>query len=88
MEKEEAGFIPFLDVRVSRSGKKLTTSVYFKKTHMDRYINYQSYHHPQVKTGTTSCLQNRAERICTKESLEEERKHLQEVFEANRNPHL
>ena len=36
MEKEEAGSIPFLDVHVSRSGKKLTTSVYSKKTHTDR----------------------------------------------------
>ena len=75
-----------MDVFVSRSGNKLTTSVYRKKTHTDRYINYQSYHHPRVKTGTIACLRKRAERLCGDGKLKDERNHLQETFEANGYP--
>ena len=39
-----------------------------------------------MKTRTISCLHNRAEKACAKESLKDERKHLQKVLEANGYP--
>ena len=86
MEEENAGSIPFLDVLVKRSGNHLTTSVYRKRTHTNRYLHFSSYHHPRVKVGIISCLRDRAERICNEESIKEEKNHLQEVFEANSYP--
>ena len=68
MEREDNGTIPFLDVHVRRDGDKLTTSVYRKPTHTDRYLNYDSHHHPKVKSGIVDCLSHRAKRICKKGS--------------------
>ena len=85
MEEENAGSIPFLDVLIKRSGNQLT-SVYRKRTHTNRYLHFSSYHHPRVKVGIISCLCDRAERICNKKNIKEEKNHLQEVFEANGYP--
>ena len=85
MEEENAGSIPFLDVLVKRSGNQLTTSVYRKRTHTNRYLHFGSYHHPRVKVGIISCLRDRAERICNEKNIKEEKNHLQ-VFEANGYP--
>ena len=51
MEKESDSKFAFLDVLVERKGSKLSTRVYRKKTHTDRYINFLSHHHPRVKSG-------------------------------------
>lgn len=43
--------------------RQLDHMVYHKKTHTDRYLHFQSHHHPQVKVGVISCLrggQNRS----------------------------
>ena len=86
MEKESDGKIAFLDVLVERKGSKLSTGVYRKKTHTDRYINFQSHHHPQVKSGVISCLKNRAMRVCDDEHLKMEMIHLKRTFRANGYP--
>jgi L-asparaginase/Glu-tRNA(Gln) amidotransferase subunit D len=78
--EENAGSIPFLVTN------QLTTSVYRKKTHTNRYLHFNSYHHPRVKVGIISCLCDRAERVCSEENIKEEKNHLQEVFEANSYP--
>ena len=40
METEDNGQLPFLDVLVCRTGDTMTTSVYRKKTHTERYLHY------------------------------------------------
>ena len=59
MEMETDGNLPFLDTLVTRDDNKLTTSVYYKKTHTGRYLDYNSNHTKGVKTGITKCLFNR-----------------------------
>ena len=87
METEEENQLPFLDVLVKRNENTLTTSVFRKKTHTDRYLHFRSHHHPQVKTSVVSCLKSRAERVCTGDGLKEELNHLSRVFQANGYPH-
>jgi len=73
-------------VLVERKETKLSTKVYRKITHTDRYINFNSYHHPRVKSGVISCLKNRAERVCDPEHLKAEMVHLKKTFKANGYP--
>ena len=49
--REEDRKHPFLDVLVTRGADKLTTTVYRKATHTDRYIHFPSNHHNRVKLG-------------------------------------
>ena len=44
--EEKDDQLPFLDVRVSKEGGRLLTSVYWKPTRTERYIPYHSHHHP------------------------------------------
>lgn len=85
-EKEEEGTLAFLDVHVKREGNTISTSVYRKTTHTDRYINYSSHHHPRIKSGVVQCLKRRAEKVCDDETIDQERRHLQHTFEANGYP--
>ena len=86
MEKESEGKISFLDVQIERKEGKLSTGVYRKITHTDRYINYASHHHPKTKTGVIACLRNRAEKVSDQQSLESELSHLKKTFRANGYP--
>ena len=56
MEIEEENQLPFLDVLVKRNKNTLTTSVFCKKTHTNRYLHFRSHHHPHIKTSVVSCL--------------------------------
>ena len=86
MEIENNGQLPFLDVPVNRTDDTMTTSVYRKKTHTDRYLHYNSNHHPHVKSGIISCLQQRACNICSKEDLKPELRRLEKTFNSNSYP--
>ena len=80
------GKISFLDVHIEKKEGKLSTGVYRKITHTDRYINYSSHYHPKIKTGVIACLRNRAEKVCGQGSLKSEISHLKKTFEANGYP--
>ena len=58
MEREKEGRIAFLDVLVSKDGDRLSTTVYRKPTHSDRYIPFHSHHHPRVLTGVMRGMRN------------------------------
>ena len=64
MEIEEENHLPFLAVSVKKNENNLTTSVFHKKTHTNRYLQFRSHHHSQIKTSVVSCLNSRAERVC------------------------
>ena len=64
----------------------LTTLVYCKKTHTNRYLNYNSHHHPRVLAGVVKCLKNRAVSICDTEYLQEEIRHLNDTFQSKNFP--
>ena len=54
---------------------KISTRVYRKSTHTDRYINYSSHHHPCIKAGVIAYLEKRAEKVCDKQCMETEISH-------------
>ena len=86
METEDNGQLPFLDVLVNRTGNRMTTAVYRKKTHTDRYLHYNSHHHPRIKSGIISCLRQRACNVCSSEDLQPELRHLEKTFQSNGYP--
>ena len=87
MEVEDNNRISFLDVLVERNEHSISTTVYRKPTHTDRYLNYRSHHHLRTKIGIVSFLRRRAENICVDEKTKfEEIKSLEDVFLANGYP--
>ena len=88
MEEETDGAIPFLEVLVKKNEGSLSTSVYRKPAHTDRYLHFSSHHHPRVKAGIALCLRDRAEKTCGAGSsvLQEEKEHLKGVLQANGYP--
>ena len=77
-EMEKNGSLPFLDCEVTRGENgNLSTKVFRKKTHTDRYLNFNSHHPTHVKRGVVKCLFNRAEKLISdKEEIEHEQQHL------------
>jgi hypothetical protein len=64
LEREEGGVLPFLDVKVTKEGNKLTTTVYRKATDSGYYLHYASNHTRSLKVGVAACLLKRAETHC------------------------
>ena len=57
----------FLDVRVMRTQNgTLTTNVYRRAIHTNRYLNYHSAHFNEQKQGVVMNLSNRAQSLITK----------------------
>ncbi len=82
MESDEDIKLPFLDCLLKRDGM-LTSTVYRKPTHTDRYLHFRSHHPNHVKRGVVRCLYQRARRITnTSENLKEEEKHLHKVLQS------
>ena len=89
MEKELGGSLPFLDVLVTRDQKQgnVKTTVYRKPTHTERYLHFDSYHPPHVKTGIIQTLIHSSKVIsCDPDSHSQEIKHLTDVFKSNGYP--
>ena len=85
METKNDNQIAFLDASVSREQDgRLTTIVYWKPTHTDQYLAYDSHHPQSVKFGIVKCLYDRAKRLLTKPSvISAEKKHLSSVLFSN-----
>ena len=86
METETDGKLPFLDVLVTKVENQLSTTIYRKPTHTDLYLNYNSNHHPRIKSGVITCLAHRARTICSEENIPIELDKLKHVFELNDYP--
>ena len=85
---EENEKLAFLDTAITHhKDDSLTTSVYRKKTHTDKYLSFESHHPIAHKLSVVNTLFSRAEGICTTEKdLENEKKHLKKVLELNGYP--
>ena len=65
IEMEQEGSLPFLDTRVTRnSDGSLTTTVFRKKTHSDRYLDFDSHHPLAHKVAVARTLITQADWIC------------------------
>lgn len=81
---EENGSIPFLDVRITkRPDATLSHQVYRKPTHTEQYLHVDSHHHLAQKLGVIKTLATRDLKISDKGHLDQERKHLIQVFKNN-----
>ena len=86
MEKELEGKITFLDVQIERKGTATLTSVFRKKTHTDRYLDFNSHHPAKVLRGVMQCLWVRAKKVCEERKQWQEIQRLRQVFRANGYP--
>jgi len=86
MEEEVEQRIPFLDVLVKRSDQSLSTEVFQKPTHKNRYLHFRSHHHPRVLSGIVTCLKKQALDICDPDQQPTELRNLRETFQANGYP--
>jgi hypothetical protein len=84
IEKECNGALPFLDVLVQRDQRgRLSSKVYRKPTHTDRYLQADSHHHPAHLSSVPRALINRALRLCDPQYVQEELQHVRQVLERN-----
>ena len=68
MDIEENNQLPMLDVLIHRTSEGiLTTSVYRKKTHTDRYLSYHSHHPLNHKLGVIRSLLDRKDCVVSTE---------------------
>ncbi len=79
-EEENNNKLSFLDVEIERENGHFIISIYRKKTHNDRYLNYKSNHHPRILSGVVKCLSSRAISICNSAILDNELAHLKITF--------
>lgn len=59
LEKEKDTRLAFLNVHVTKSPEGLSTCVYQKPTHTDRYILLHSHYHQRTTTGVLRCMHDR-----------------------------
>ena len=85
-EEESKCKIPFLDTMVERKERTVTTTVYRKPTHTDRYLHFLSHHHGKQLLSTICSLRDRAHNVCGKSERGRELSHLTGVFHTNGYP--
>ena len=80
IEHETDGQIAFLDTLISRNSGTITTNVYRKPTHTDKYLDFKSHHDKKHKISTAATLLHRATR--TPNTVEGKASETKKVFEA------
>ena len=80
------GLSPFWTLLRRRGDGTISTSIYRKPTHTDRYLQYSSHRRVHVKRGVASCLFNRARIVFGRDSIGREEEHLSEVLRTNGYP--
>ena len=89
IETENNGKAAFLDTLVTRKNGVITTNVYRKPTHTDRYLDYTSHHEKKHKISTATTLLNRASNLpSTTDVKAKEIKHVRDALKANGYPLL
>ena len=87
-ELEKDGSLPFLDVLLSRSSDgTVQTSVYWKETHTDLYLNLYSHHLTLHKSAVVQTLRRRATTHSSNDVLvRREILSITEVLQSNNYP--
>jgi hypothetical protein len=86
-EYENNDSLSFLDVKVQRRADgSLRRTVYRKPTWTGQYLNFQSFQPLQYKRGLVKTLYNRARKICSDDSVEEEFSFLERTLVNNGYP--
>ena len=77
-----------MDTMVTRHDNgSLSTTVFCKKTHTDRYVDSSSHHPLAYKAAVTQTLPTRADRICTfQRDRDAEKEHISKALESNGYP--
>ncbi len=87
MEQELHEKLPFLDTLVTRNNGSLLINVYRKRTHTDRYLDYNSHHDKQHKISTAQNVLHRAVTLLnTTEGKQKEQKHVTNALVSNGYP--
>ena len=88
VEEETDNTLPFLDTKITHHiDGSLTTTVFRKSTHTDRYLDFQSHHPLAHKVSVARTLFHRAEKICTDvPDREKEKKHVAQALHNNGYP--
>ena len=80
----DQGAIPFFDTFPRSSGNEISTSVYRKPTHTDRYLDFTSNHPKSAKCAVVRALTDRANNVgSSPELLTKEMDHLGKVLRYN-----
>ena len=86
-EHETNGCLPFIDVLVRKDSENgVTTSVHRKPTFNGLYITWDSFCATKYKINFVRNLVERAHRICSDSTLDEELHNLKSIFEKNGYP--
>ena len=82
------GFMPFLDTLVTlQADGSFPTTVYRMPTHTNQYLQWNNHHAISAKYSVISTLFHRAKEVCsTKQQLDEEHEHLQNVLTTCKYP--
>ena len=86
MESEQDGELPFMDVKVMKVQDKLQRSVYRKPTFTGLYTRWDSFCPMSHKTNLVRSLTNRALKICSQATLNDELTNLRNIFRRNGYP--
>ncbi len=85
IEEEENCKLAFLDTCIERrEDGSLKVTLYWKPTHNDQYLNWESYHRLEHKRSVVQTLLRRAEHLVTdEEDRRKETSHVKRVFRIN-----
>ena len=88
MEQESEGKLPFLDTEITQhEDGTLSTTVYCKKTHTDKYLSFDSHHPLSHKVSVARTLFSSAEKVySTVGERDDERKNVTDALRANGYP--
>ena len=79
-EHEEDDSLPYLDVRVTRTVKGMSTSIYRKPSFTSLYTWWDSYSATKYKINMVCALVHRILRICSPAVVEMELRSLRDIF--------
>ena len=88
LERESDGKPPFLDLLLERRPDgSISMSVFWKSTHTDRYLDFDSHHPLTHKTAVICMLQYRARMLSSSvRARQDEESHLMDVLVRNGYP--